>query len=82
MEKIPIDATTVEVKEIYSSNYSPGETVNATKVYNNGYPVWTVSIDNTQKRTNTGSGIINNVGKSSDGKYKWSVGADKQDEPR
>ena len=82
VEKIPIDATTVEVKEVYSSNYSPGQKVEATKVYNNGYPVWTVSIDNTQKRTNTGSGIINNVGKSSNGKYEWSVGTDKQDEPR
>ena len=84
VEKIPIDATTVEVKEIYSSNYSPGQTVTLQEPVEgeNGYPVWKVSMDNRNIRTNTGSGIINNVGKSSDGKYKWSVGADKQDEPR
>ena len=81
MNKIPID-TTVEVKEIYSSNYKPGATVNATKKTDkNGYPIWTVSIDNQQINTTTGSGIINNVDKNEAGKYEWNVGGESQDKP-
>ena len=82
VDKIPID-TTVEVKEIYSSNYKPGATVNATKKTDkNGYPIWTVSLDNTQINTTTGSGIINNVDKNEDGKYEWNVGGESQDVPK
>ena len=81
VEKIPID-TAVEIKEIYSSNYKPGATATATKEIKDGYPVWTVSVDNTQIGTTTGSGIINNVGKSEDGSYEWNVGDTPQDEPK
>ena len=82
VDKIPID-TTVEVKEIYSSNYKPGATVNATKKTDkNGYPIWTVSIDNQQINTTTGSGIINNVDKNEAGKYEWNVGGESPDVPK
>ena len=82
MDKIPID-TAVEVKEIYSSNYRPGDTVTATKEKDEyGYPIWTASIDNTQVGSTTGSGIINNVDKNEDGGYEWNVGEDPQDEPK
>ena len=60
MDKIPID-TAVEVKEIYSSNYKPGATATATKEIKNGYPVWTVSLDNEQIGTTTGGGLINSM---------------------
>ena len=82
VEKIPID-TTVEVKEIYSSNYKPTDPVTATKGKDkDGYPVWTVSLDNEQVGTTTGSGIINNVQKSADGSYNWNVGETPKEEPK
>ncbi len=82
VEKIPID-TTVEVKEIYSSNYKPGVPVKATKgIDEKGYPIWTVSLDNEQIGTTTGSGIINNVNKNEAGEYEWNIGEEPSDEPR
>ena len=86
VNKIPID-TTVEVKEIYSSNYKPGTTVTLTKETDqetdeDGYPIWKVSLDNTQIDTTTGSGIINNVDKNDDGQYEWTVGEETTEEPK
>jgi hypothetical protein len=82
VDKIPID-TTVEVKEIYSSNYKPGDPVTASRGEDeDGYPIWKVSLDNTQINTTTGSGIINNVDKNEDGQYEWNVGGESPDVPK
>ncbi len=68
IEKIPfarsVDNYKVEVKEIYSSNYAPGTTVEAVRdTDENGRSIWKVSIDNTKSRNETGSGVINKITK-------------------
>lgn len=63
VDKVPIDSK-LEVKEIYSSNYAPGTTAEPIMVLGeNGHVVWTVSIDNTKSRNETGSGVINKITK-------------------
>ena len=79
IKDVPIDAD-ITIKEVYSSNYSPGKVTLTKSTDKDGYPVWEASCDNTQVRTTTGSGIINNVKKDGD-KYVWEADNGQGDQP-